>query len=75
MLSSGPCSSEGVLLLPFDFPAVGVVRGLHDIILVWLALSALANNHFHLASHGCNKWEMKRTAGLYMLWMHVDGSP
>ena len=30
---------------------------------------------FHLASNGCNMWEMKLTEGLHMLWMHVDGSP
>ena len=29
----------------------------------------------HLASNGCNMWEMKLTEGLHMLWMHVDGSP
>ena len=30
---------------------------------------------FHLASNGCNRWEMEIAEELYMLWMHVDGSP
>ena len=29
----------------------------------------------HLASNGCNRWEMKLAGELYMLWKHVDGSP
>ena len=29
----------------------------------------------HLASDGCNMWEMELTEDLHMLWMHVDGSP
>ena len=24
---------------------------------------------------GCNKWEMKHTGELHMMWMRVDGSP
>ena len=35
----------------------------------------IQNWNFHLASQGCNKWEMQHTGGLHMLWMHVDGSP
>ena len=30
---------------------------------------------FYLASNGCNRWEMELADELYMLWMHVDGSP
>ena len=30
---------------------------------------------FYLSSNGCNRWEMKLAEKLYMLWMHVDGSP
>ena len=30
---------------------------------------------FYLASNGCNRWEMELAEELYMLWMHVDGSP
>ena len=30
---------------------------------------------FYLASNGCNRWEVELAAELYMLWMHVDGSP
>ena len=30
---------------------------------------------FYLASNGCNRWEMELAGKLYMLWMHVDGSP
>ena len=42
-----------------------------------LALMSLIKltDTFHLASNGCNMWEMKLTEGLHMLWMHVDGSP
>ena len=29
----------------------------------------------YLASNGCNRWEMEIAEELYMLWMHVDGSP
>ena len=30
---------------------------------------------FYLASNGCNRWEMELAGKLYMLWVHVDGSP
>ena len=30
---------------------------------------------FYLASNGCNRWEMELAEEVYMLWMHVDGSP
>ena len=36
---------------------------------------AFENTPFHLASNGCNMWEMQHSEGLHMLWMHVDGSP
>ena len=67
MLSSHPCSSEGVLLLSSivldDAAAAPIASMLHL--------------HFtsHLASNGRNMWEMKHTGELHMLWMHVDGSP
>ena len=30
---------------------------------------------FYLASNGCNRRDMEHAEELYMLWMHVDGSP
>ena len=79
MLSSHPCSSEGVLLLssflslPAAVPvAVAVAFALALFFSVLLISFSFT---FHLASNGCNMWEMKLTEGLQMLWMHVDGSP
>ena len=68
MLSSDPCSSEGVPLLPFARSA------LYDIFFL-AVFERGEQHHFHLASHGCNMWEMEHTEELHMLWMHVDGSP
>ena len=40
-----------------------------------VALCGISKNVFYLASNGCNRWEMELAEELYMLWMHVDGSP
>ena len=66
MLSSHPCSSEGVLLLS------SIVL---DALLALGAFMLYLPFTFHLASNGCNRWEMKLAGELYMLWKHVDGSP
>ena len=66
MLSSHPCSSEGVLLLSSIVLDAAAASG---------AFMLYLHFTFYLASNGCNMWEMKLTEGLHMLWMHVDGSP
>ena len=42
---------------------------------VSLSFSGFKTGLFYLASNGCNRWEMELAEELYMLWMHVDGSP
>ena len=42
---------------------------------VSVSLSVFKTDLFYLASNGCNRWEMELAEELYMLWMHVDGSP
>ena len=40
-----------------------------------VSFSVFKTDLFYLASNGCNRWEMELAGKLYMLWMHVDGSP
>ena len=40
-----------------------------------VSLGVFKTELFYLASSGCNRWEMELAEELYMLWMHVDGSP
>ena len=42
---------------------------------VCVCLGVCETELFHLASNGCNRWEMEIVGVLHMLWMHVDGSP
>ena len=42
---------------------------------VSVSLCVFETELFYLSSNGCNRGEMKLTEKLYMLWMHVDGSP
>ena len=42
---------------------------------VSVSLGVFKTGLFYLASNGCNRWEMELAEELYMLWMHVDGSP
>ena len=42
---------------------------------VSVSLGGFKTGLFYLASNGCNRWEMELAEELYMLWMHVDGSP
>ena len=42
---------------------------------VSVSFSVVKTGLFYLASNGCNRWEMELAEELYMLWMHVDGSP
>ena len=42
---------------------------------VCVCFGACETELFHLASNGCNRWEMEIVGELYMLCTHVDGSP
>ena len=80
MLSSHPCSSECVLLLPFGLADVGdvdvgCVLCVRLFVFLFIVFMHFQNGGFHLAIHGCCRWEIKHAGGLYMLWKHVDGSP